>query len=595
MDLEQEKVAAESDETAVEAPAEMSGAAIIVESLIRNGAEVAFGFPGGTVIPLYDELLNQQHRFRHILVRHEQGAIHAAQAYARVTGRPGLAFGTSGPGAANLITGIMDAHLDSTPVVVIGGQVPTSFIGNDAFQECDMMVMTNPITKHNFQPRSADELALVVDQAFHIAASGRPGPVYIDLPKDIQMEMSSKLVPGPLDLPHYVDSRPVDPKAMMNAVEMIRDAKRPLMILGQGAMMSGASDILQALAHDLQIPVGTTILAKGAMDERDPLSVGCFGMHGRRVANYTVSHCDVMIVFGCRFSDRVTGETKSFAEGKKIIHVEIDPYEIDKNVPAAIGLNCDALEAAKQLKNELQGFKGDWENWSHKIENYVRLCNACLPDPPNKNIHPKELMDALNEVVADEDIVTTGVGQHQMFASHYLYRRLPRTFLTSGGSGTMGFGLPSAIGAAVAKPEVCVWNVDGDGSFQMTLQELGTLAACKAKVNIVIMDNGYLGMVRQWQELFHDRRYSAVELSNNPNFVKLAESYGIEGIFAEDADALKKALAYAKTSENSVLIHVPVVKESNIMPMIPPGGKVTDFIGHCIKEPGNFFREDETS
>jgi acetolactate synthase-1/2/3 large subunit len=506
-----------------------------------------------------------------------------------------VAVATSGPGASNLITGLMDAHLDSTPIVVIGGQVTTSLIGNDAFQECDMMGMTNPVTKHNFQCRDANELEEMIEQAFHIATTGRPGPVYIDLPKDVQTQKTRNGRAGPLDLPYYQGSRPVDPASVKHAVTLVRNAKRPLIVVGQGAVHADAHEILRELAHRHNMPVATTIMAKGAFDERDPLSVGCGGMHGRRIANYALAHCDLLIAFGCRFSDRVTGDPEAFSQGKKIVHVDIDPYEIGKNVPVHVEMNCDAKDAAEALFDSLEDFEGqeNWQDWSDKIKHFRKVCNNCITEPETKKLSPKTLMEALNQVLADEDIVVTGVGQHQMFATHFLYRQSPRTFITSGGAGTMGFCLPAAIGAALAKPEVNVWAIDGDGSLQMTVQELGTLVSSKAKVIIVVMDNGYLGMVRQWQELFHNHRYSSVELSDNPDFVKLAEAYGLEGRFADDEPGLKEALAYARDAKHSVLIHVAVEKESNIKPMIPPGGKLTDSFGYCIEKPGLFFTKQE--
>jgi acetolactate synthase-1/2/3 large subunit len=574
---------------------ERTGAQIVMESLVKNRVDLIFGFPGGAVIPLYDEIKTFEDRVRHVMVRHEQGSVHAAAAYARVTGKPGVAIATSGPGASNLITGLMDANLDSTPIVVIGGQVNTSLIGNDAFQECDMMGMTNPVTKHNFQCRDADELEEIIEQAFHIATTGRPGPVYIDLPKDVQAQKTRNGRAGPLDLPYYVPSKPVDPASVSHAVALVRNAKRPLIVLGQGAVLAQAEETLGKFAHRHNMPVATTIMAKGAFDERDPLSVGCGGMHGRRIANYALAHCDLLIAFGFRFSDRVTGDPKAFSQGKKIVHVDIDPYEIGKNVPVHLEMNCDAKDAAEALYEALETFEGQdaWRNWSDKIKHFREVCNNCITEPETKKLSPKMLMKAVNEVLADDDIVVTGVGQHQMFATHFLYRSNPRTFITSGGAGTMGFCLPAAIGAALAKPEVNVWAIDGDGSLQMTVQELGTLASSKAKVVIVLMDNGYLGMVRQWQELFHDRRYSSVELSDNPNFVKLAEAYGLEGRFVDGEPGLKEALAYARDAKHSVLIHVAVEKESNIKPMIPPGGKLTDSFGYCIEKPGLFFTKRE--
>ncbi len=570
-----------------------SGSRVVVESLIRNNVDTLFGFPGGTVIPLYDELLNAEKSLRHILVRHEQGAMHAAEGYARVSGKPGVVVATSGPGVSNLITGLMDAHLDSTPMVVLGGQVATNLIGKDAFQECDMIGMANSVTKHNFQCRDVNALEEMIDQAFHLATTGRPGPVYIDLPKDIQQQTTVNGHSSSLDLPFYLSYRPVDPHALRRAVNLIRTAERPLVVAGQGAVLAGATDALRRLVTDLNLPVGSTIMAKGAVDELDRRSLGIFGMHGRRVANYAIANCDVMIAVGCRFSDRITGEPKSFAKGKKIIHIDIDAYEIGKNVPAAVEMNCDAKEALEALREELEGFAGGWEGWTDGLAELSVVCNGCVPDPDAGLLTPKHVMNELNDVMLPEDIVTTSVGQHQMFAAHYLYRQRPRTFVTSGGAGTMGFGLPASVGASLAAPDVNVWAIDGDGSFQMTLQELGTMASSGVKVITVLIDNGYLGMVRQWQELFYDRRYSAVEMSESPDFLKIADAYGIEGRLVEDRLSLRKALAEAKTATGSVLIHVKVEKESNIQPMIPPGGRVTDFCGYCIEKPGEFFKAEE--
>ena len=574
-----------------------SGAVILLDALVKHQVDTVFGFPGGYVIPLYDALIEFERsgRLKHVLTRHEQGAIHAAEGYARVTGKPGVVVATSGPGASNLMTGMMDAHLDSTPLVIIGGQVVTGLIGKDAFQECDMMGMTNPVTKHNFQCRNVEHLEEVIDQAFHLAVTGRPGPVYVDLPKDIQLKTTTGVHDGPVDLPFYISYRPVESHAVKRAVTLIRNARRPLIVAGQGVVLSGASDMLRQMVSSLNIPVGTTIMAKGAVDDADPRCVGTFGMHGRRVANYAVSQCDTMIAIGCRFSDRITGEPKSFAKGKKIIHIDIDNYEIGKNVPAHVELNCDAKEALSSLLGHLEGFEGEWADWTDAISRRRVICNKCVSDPKADSLSPKTVMAVLNKMVGPRDIVTTGVGQHQMFATHYLYRQHPRTFVTSGGAGTMGFGLPAAIGASIGAPDVTVYGIDGDGSLQMTIQELGTLATLTSKVVLIILDNGYLGMVRQWQELFLERRYSQVELPQSPDFVKIAEAYGLEGRFVEDAEGFEEALQAAKRCSGSMVIHAIVEKESNIEPMIPPGGKVTDFCGYCINKPGEFFTEAELS
>jgi acetolactate synthase-1/2/3 large subunit len=572
---------------------ERSGADIIFESLIRNKVDLVFGYPGGAVIPLYDAMTKFSDKIRHILVRHEQGAVHAAQGYARASGRPGVAIATSGPGASNLITGLMDAHLDSTPLVVIGGQVISDLIGKDAFQECDMMGMTNPVTKHNFQCRNVDMVEEVLDEAFHLATTGRPGPVYIDLPKDVQLKKTLNGRGGPLDLPFYISYRPVDSHAVRRAVALLRNASKPMILAGQGVLLSKGAEVLRKLVSMLDIPVATTIMAKGAVDELDPHSLGCVGMHGRRIANYAVANCDVMLAVGCRFSDRITGEPKSFARGKKIIHIDIDSYEIGKNVPAHVEMNCDAKDGMEALCEELEDFGGGQADWNRHIRHLRGVCFRCIEDRPIDHLTPKHVMEALNEVVDPADVITTGVGQHQMYASHYLIRRNPYTFITSGGAGTMGFGLPSAIGAALAKPDVNVWAVDGDGSLQMTIQELGTLARAGAKVIPVVIDNGFLGMVRQWQELFHNKNYSSVDLSGSPDFVKIADAYGIEGIYIENIDQLKAGVRHAKAAKGSVLLHVAVEQESNIQPMIPPGGRVVDFSGYCIKKPGEFFSQED--
>jgi len=343
----------------------------------------------------------------------------------------------------------------------------------------------------------------------------------------------------------------------------------------------------------LKIPVATTILAKGAFDETNGLSVGCLGMHGRRAANHAVSKADVLAVFGCRFSDRITGEVASFARGKTIIHVDIDPYEIGKNVPAHVEINADALDAANALSEELGDFSCSWHAWTEEITSLKKLCDRCIPDSPTDLLLPRQIMAALNEVMDDEDVVTTGVGQHQMFASHFLKRRLPRTFITSGGAGTMGYCLPAAVGASLAKPQATIWAIDGDGSLQMTLQELGTLANSSAKVVLIVIDNGFLGMVRQWQELYFNKRYSQVSLNKNPDFLKLADAYGIKGRRVSNVQDLQQALRYAKNRQDSYLIHAVIEPESNIMPMIPPGGRLIDFSGHCIKNPGRFFSTEE--
>ncbi len=568
----------------------MNGAKAIVETFIKHGVDVTFGFPGGSVIPLFDAYLDYKGKIRNVLVRHEQGAAHAAEGYARASGKPGVCIATSGPGACNLVTGIMDAYMDSTPIVAFGGQVPTGLIGNDAFQESDMMGITLPITKHNFQVRDANQMAPIMMKAFKIATEGRPGPVYIDLPKDTQVNEVTEPIPEEVKIAGFQPTLVPNPMPIKRAAEAIANAEKPLFLIGQGVVLANASEELRELVELVKIPVTTTYMAKGAFDEYNDLSLGSVGMHGRKIANYATVNTDLLITIGCRFSDRITGNLKTYAEKAKVIHADIDPAEIGKNVRVDIPIVGDAKNVIKALIAQLKGMKvEEKKKWTDRIKKFKACCDECVKVQKGKRIHPRDVMYALNDVLKPDDIVVTGVGQHQMFAGHFLKMRKPRKFITSGGAGTMGFGFPGAIGAKVAMPDSNVFLVDGDGSFQMTIQELGTVKEAGIKVIPIIMNNSYLGMVRQWLELFFDKRYSQVNLGESPDFVKVAEAYGLKGIRVTKSEGLVPALKEAVKNDVTTVIDVCIEEESNILPMLPPGGHVKDAFGGCMAEAGKFF------
>ena len=571
----------------------MNGAHRAVETLIKQGVDVTFGFPGGTVIPLFDAFLDYKGKIKNILVRHEQGAAHAAEGYARASGKAGICIATSGPGATNLVTGIADAYMDSVPIIAFGGQVPTNLIGNDAFQEADMMGITIPITKHNFQVRSPNQMAPTIMKAFKIALEGRPGPVYIDLPKDSQAGEATEPMPNEVLIAGFKPTIKPNPLQIKKAAEAILAAERPLFLIGQGVIISNASKELEELVSLTKIPVTTTFMGKGAFDERHPLSLGTVGMHGRKIANYATINADLLIAIGCRFSDRVTGSLKTYAEKAKVIHADIDPAEIGKNVGVDIPIVGDAKEILKGLAETIKKLAvKEKTEWAKRIKHFKKVCDDCVPTPKTKKIHPKLIMLELNKILKPDDIVVTGVGQHQMFAGHFLKMAKPRTFISSGGLGTMGFGLPAAIGAKVAKPDANVFLIDGDGSFQMTIQELGTIKEADIKIIPIIVNNSYLGMVRQWLELFSDKRYSEVYLGNTPNFVKVAEAYGLKGIRVEKISELSSAIKQAIKNDVTTVIDVAAEEEANILPMISPGGNLKDAFGGCMVAPGKFF-EDE--
>jgi acetolactate synthase-1/2/3 large subunit len=551
----------------------LTGAQIICEGLVREGVEVIFGFPGGAIIPLYDTL-PQYPRLRHILVRHEQGAAHAADGYARATGKVGVCMATSGPGATNLVTGIANAHLDSSPVVAITGQVARPFIGKDAFQEVDISGITLPITKHNYLVLDVGSLAGIVKEAFYLARTGRPGPILIDVPRDVFIDQAEFNYPTKLDLPGYKPTLQGHVAQIKKAAKVINEAQRPLIIAGRGVIMSGAYGELKQLAETAQIPVITTLLGIGCFPESHILSFGMLGMHGMAYANMAVEAADVIIAIGMRFDDRATGKVSEFAPHASIIHIDIDPAEIGKNVPVAVPIVGDVKLVLNALnKLIISTERIDWfqqlDEWRKEHPSTViRECEGLLPQLVIRKIY---------EVTQGEAIIVTGVGQNQMWAAqHYCYDK-PNSLISSGGLGTMGFELPAAMGAKVGCPDTTVWCVAGDGGFQMTIQELATLVQDKVAVKIAIINNGYLGMVRQWQELFYGRRYVATPLSG-PDFVKIAEAYGIPGLRVRRKAEIVPAIEQAMKEKGPFLIDFVVEPEENVYPMVTPGAALTEVL-----------------
>ncbi len=566
----------------------MNGSEAIIRALLEEKVEHIFGFPGGAVMPLYDKFLDFKEDLRHILVRHEQGAAHAADGYAKVAGKAGVCLATSGPGATNLVTGIMTAYMDSVPMIALAGNVPTSLLGNDAFQESDMMGITMPITKHNFQIRDPNTIRTKIKKAFIIAQGGRPGPVYIDLPKDCQ----TKEVTKEINNFKIAGFKPVfegHPQQIKKAAEMILKAERPVILAGGGILISGSSPELSKLVEMLKIPVTTTFMGKSCFLESHPLCLGMLGMHGRKVANYAIANADLILNIGCRFSDRITGDLKTFASGAKIIHIDIDSAEIGKNVKIDLPIVGDAKRVLAQLIQVIESKTGKHKQWSEKLKRFIKECD-CGIDVAGSPLDPRKIMFEFNRILKKEDILVTGTGQHQMFAGHFVKREKPRTFLSSGGAGTMGYGFPAAIGAKVAAPDFQVFDIDGDGSFAMVIQELATCKEENIKVIPVIMNNAYLGMVRQWMEIFFDKRYSGVQLKRTPDFAKVAEAYGLEGITVERDSEIAEAFDRAYKADSTVVIDVITQEEANILPMFPAGADNTDMFGGCVKERGKLFR-----
>ncbi len=556
----------------------LTGAQILCESLLKEGVEVIFGFPGGAVLPLYDTL-PQYPQFRHILVRHEQGAAHAADGYARATGKVGACLATSGPGACNLVTGIANAYLDSVPIVAMTGQVARPFIGKDAFQEIDITGITLPITKHNYLVLDVNSLAAIVKEAFHIARTGRPGPVLIDLPRDVLTDQAEFHYPAKVNLPGYRIPLEGHPPQITKAAKLIAEAQRPLIIAGRGILISDASVELRQLAEIAQIPVITTLLGTGCFPQTHVLSYGMAGMHGMAYANKAIDGSDLIIAVGMRFDDRVTGKITAFAPQARIIHIDLDPAEIGKNVRVDVPIVGDARRILQSL-NKLITPKEHVE-WIRQLEDWRREHPAIIGD--SEGLLPQYVIRKIYEVTKGEAIIVTGVGQNQMWAAqHYVYTK-PNTFISSGGLGTMGFGLPAAMGVKVGCPDSTVWLIDGDGSFQMTMHELATIVQDNIAVKIAILNNGYLGMVRQWQELFYKRRYVATPLTG-PDFVKIAEGHHLPGLKVTRKEEVVPALEQAMAYQGPFLIDFQIEPEENVYPMVPPGASLAEFIEAPKKE-----------
>jgi len=556
----------------------MKGAEAIIECLKKEGVEKIFGYPGGAVINIYDALYSEED-IDHILSRHEQGAVHAADGYARVTGKTGVCIATSGPGATNLVTGMANAHMDSVPILAITGQVSTPMIGNDAFQEADITGITLPITKHNKLLRSASELPQSFKEGFHIANTGRPGPVLLDIPKDVQNEVADFEYPEKIDMKGYNPTYSGHPLQIKKACKAILEAERPIICAGGGVISSNASEELRELSELSMAPVTTTLMGKGAFDERHPLSLGMLGMHGRESANYALTESDLLIGVGIRFDDRVTGRLEGFAPDAKVIHIDIDPAEISKNVDVHIPIVGDAKKCLQKLNQKLSKakLKKDDTNWHKKIKKWKKESKLDY-NKEGEKIKPQLVVEKINDLSPDDTIISTEVGQCQMWAAQFFEFKKPRTLITSGGLGTMGYGLPAAIGAQVGKPNKKVWNIAGDGSIQMTIQEIGTAAKYNLPINVAILNNNYLGMVRQWQELFFDERYSETSLKDNPDFEKIAEGFGAKGMVIEDKGNVEEAIKIANSSDKPYVIDFRVDNKENVYPMVPAGGSLTEII-----------------
>ncbi|MDD3853144.1 MAG: biosynthetic-type acetolactate synthase large subunit [Syntrophomonadaceae bacterium] len=556
----------------------MRGAEILLDCLKKEGVDTIFGYPGGSVLPIYDALFNSD--IRHILTRHEQGAAHAADAYARVTGKVGVCLATSGPGATNLVTGIANAYMDSVPMVCLTGQVSTALIGRDAFQEADITGITLPITKHNYMVESTEELAQVIKEAFYIARTNRPGPVVVDLPKDIMEKVIDyKPISDEINIRGYRVMRGFNSGQVLAAAELINKAQRPVIYAGGGVISSDASAELLQLAETRKIPVTTTLMGLGGFPSTHYLSLGMLGMHGTRYANYAIGESDVLIAVGVRFDDRVTGKIDTFAPHARIIHIDIDAAEIGKNVNVHVPIVGDVKEILLALNQKLQP-QPEYGEWHQAIDRWKDEYPLRYGFSMEGRIMPQHIIEKIYELTGGEAIITTEVGQHQMWTAQFCKFKHPRTFVTSGGLGTMGFGFPAAIGAKIARPDSPVIDIAGDGSIQMNIQELGTAVQYKLPVIICILNNQFLGMVRQWQSLFYEGRYSYTDISHQPDFVKVAEAYGAIGIRVTEMKdvepALKRALA---STDCPVLIDFWVEREADVFPMVPPGGSLSNMLG----------------
>jgi len=555
----------------------LKGTQILFKALEEEKVDIIFGYPGGAVLDIYDQLYKSD--IKHILVRHEQGAVHAADGYARATGKVGVCLVTSGPGATNTVTGIATANMDSIPLVVFTGQVPTGLIGNDAFQECDITGITRPCTKHNFLVRSIDDLAPTIKEAFNIARSGRPGPVLVDLPKNV-MVAETEYDPASIKIRNYEVAYKPAPKKMANVFEMLTSAKRPLIMTGGGVILGKASALLTQLARKYQIPVTGTLMGLGSFPGSDPLWLGMLGMHGTYYANMAISHCDLLIAVGVRFDDRVTGTIETFAANAKIVQIDIDPSSINKNVVVDLPIIGDTKAVLTDMIKFLDEHNYTYENagrqewlgqiaeWKEKVP--LTYCQN------GKVIKPQNVIETLYKLTKGDAIITTEVGQNQMWTAQFFPFDNPNTFISSGGLGTMGFGLPAAIGVKCAFPDKHVMDIAGDGSIQMNIQELATAAQYKINVKIVLLNNGYLGMVRQWQELFYEKRYSHTDMTYAPDFVKLAEAFGVVGLRATKPEEVESVLKQGLSLDRPVLMDFRVSREECVYPMVHPGDSISN-------------------
>jgi acetolactate synthase-1/2/3 large subunit len=557
--------------------AKMSGAQALLESLEREKVDVIFGILGGAILPVYDALCGNK-KIRHILARHEQGAAHAAEGYARASGRAGVCMATSGPGATNLVTGIANAYMDSSPIIALTGQVPSSgvntsyMIGRDAFQEADIIGITTAITKYNYQPRTVNEIPIAVKSAFYLATTGRPGPVLIDLPKNIQSATAEVEFTDKIDVGGYKPVIEPDLAKISEAASMLAKAERPIILAGGGVIIAGASDELTQMSDLLMAPVATTFMGKGAFPECHPLSLGSIGMHGNPAANKLMGEADVLLAVGTRFSDRATANLDTFASNAKKIQIDIDNAEINKNIEVDLPIIGDAKVSLKMLhaavSKKLQ--KGEGKAWTKRVKEAKEQLSPLMKDLP-RDLVPKALLTELRKLLPESAIVTTEVGQNQMWSALYFKALKPRTFISSGGLGTMGFGFPAAIGAKVACPDRAVVDIAGDGSFIMTEQELACSVTENIPVTVIVLNNSVLGMVAQWQRMLYKRRYMAVNLGKTPDFVKLAEAYGAQGLRVTSIEEFHKAVKTALTSKVTTVIDVPIGSETDVVPFVPPG------------------------
>lgn len=558
------------------APQTMNGALMLIEALKREKVEVIFGYPGGAVLPIYDKIYDSG--LFHVLPRHEQGAIHAAEGYARVSGKPGVVIATSGPGATNLVTGIADAMIDSLPLVVFTGQVATSVIGSDAFQEADVLGITMPITKHSYQVRNPEELPGVIKEAFHIATTGRPGPVLIDIPKDVAGIEGTFEYDQPIDLPGYQPKVEPNYLQIRKLVEAVSRAKKPVILAGAGVLHGKASEELRQYVEQQQIPVAHTLLGLGGFPAKHPLFLGMAGMHGTYAANMALHQCDLLISIGARFDDRVTGNLNHFAKHAKVAHIDIDPAEIGKNIHTHIPVVGDSKLVLEELIKQ-DGKQADADEWKNQLDQWKEEYPLWYVENEAEGFKPQKLIEYIHQFTKGEAIVATDVGQHQMWAAQFYPFENADKWVTSGGLGTMGFGLPAAIGAQLADQEATVVAILGDGGFQMTLQELAVIRELNLPVKVIVLNNHCLGMVRQWQEIFYEERYSHSKFSDQPDFVKLSEAYGIKGIRISSDEEAKEKLEEALTSREPVFIDVNVARDEKVFPMVAPGKGLHEMVG----------------